>query len=95
MPEGQQPQRHLVTNVGPQDQTLPGRGGGVRLSAAQRLHISQPAVSMQINNLEKRRNTVLFDRSGRNIRRAQTRAQAAFWDFCYSKEIRGFLRTAA
>lgn len=35
--------------------------------AAQRLHISQPAVSMQISNLEKRLNTVLFDRSGRNI----------------------------
>jgi DNA-binding transcriptional LysR family regulator len=35
--------------------------------AAQRLHISQPAVSMQISNLEKRLSTVLFDRSGRNI----------------------------
>jgi len=37
-------------------------------AAAQRLHISQPAVSMQISNLEKRLNTVLFDRSGRNVR---------------------------
>ena len=36
--------------------------------AAQRLHVSQPAVSMQISNLEKRLNTILFDRSGRNIR---------------------------
>ena len=36
--------------------------------AAQRLHISQPAVSMQISNLEKRLNTLLFDRSGRSIR---------------------------
>ena len=37
-------------------------------AAAERLHISQPAVSMQINNLETRLNTILFDRSGRNIR---------------------------
>ncbi len=36
--------------------------------AAERLHISQPAVSMQINSLEKRLNALLFDRSGRNIR---------------------------
>jgi DNA-binding transcriptional LysR family regulator len=36
-------------------------------AAAERLHISQPAVSMQINNLEKRLNTNLFDRSGRSI----------------------------
>jgi DNA-binding transcriptional LysR family regulator len=35
--------------------------------AARRLHVSQPAVSMQISNLESRLNTVLFDRSGRNI----------------------------
>ena len=35
--------------------------------AAKRLHVSQPAVSMQISNLESRLNTVLFDRSGRNI----------------------------
>lgn len=35
--------------------------------AAKRLHISQPAVSMQISNLESRLKTVLFDRSGRNI----------------------------
>jgi DNA-binding transcriptional LysR family regulator len=40
-------------------------------AAAERLHISQPAVSMQISNLEKRLNTVLFDRSGRNIRRTE------------------------
>ena len=39
--------------------------------AAKRLRISQPAVSMQINNLEKRLNTILFDRSGRNIRRTE------------------------
>lgn len=37
-------------------------------AAAERLHISQPAVSMQVSNLEKRLNTVLFDRSSRNIR---------------------------
>jgi DNA-binding transcriptional LysR family regulator len=37
-------------------------------AAAARLHVSQPAVSMQISNLEKRLNTALFDRSGRNIR---------------------------
>jgi len=37
-------------------------------AAAARLHISQPAVSMQIHNLEKRLNTALFDRSSRNIR---------------------------
>jgi DNA-binding transcriptional LysR family regulator len=36
-------------------------------AAAARLNISQPAVSMQISNLEKRLNTPLFDRSGRNI----------------------------
>lgn len=36
--------------------------------AAERLHISQPAVSMQINNLEKRLDALLFDRSGRSIR---------------------------
>lgn len=36
-------------------------------AAAERLHISQPAVSMQISNLEKRLNAVLFDRSGRNV----------------------------
>jgi DNA-binding transcriptional LysR family regulator len=36
-------------------------------AAAERLHISQPAVSMQINNLEKRLHTVLFDRSGRGV----------------------------
>lgn len=36
-------------------------------AAAARLNISQPAVSMQISNLEKRLNTTLFDRSGRNI----------------------------
>jgi len=35
--------------------------------AAKRLHVSQPAVSMQMSNLENRLNTVLFDRSGRNI----------------------------
>ena len=35
--------------------------------AAERLHVSQPAVSMQINNLEKRLDTILFDRSGRSI----------------------------
>jgi DNA-binding transcriptional LysR family regulator len=35
--------------------------------AAKRLHISQPAVSMQMSNLENRLDTVLFDRSGRNI----------------------------
>jgi DNA-binding transcriptional LysR family regulator len=37
-------------------------------AAAKRLHISQPAVSMQMSSLEKRLDTVLFDRSGRNIR---------------------------
>jgi DNA-binding transcriptional LysR family regulator len=37
-------------------------------AAAKRLHISQPAVSMQMSNLENRLNTNLFDRSGRNIR---------------------------
>jgi DNA-binding transcriptional LysR family regulator len=35
--------------------------------AAKRLHISQPAVSMQISNLERRLDTILFDRSGRSI----------------------------
>lgn len=39
--------------------------------AARRLHISQPAVSMQISNLESRLNTLLFDRSGRNITRTE------------------------
>jgi DNA-binding transcriptional LysR family regulator len=37
-------------------------------AAADRLHISQPAVSMQISNLESRLNLTLFDRSSRNIR---------------------------
>jgi DNA-binding transcriptional LysR family regulator len=37
-------------------------------AAAERLHISQPAVSMQISNLESRLNMTLFDRSSRNIR---------------------------
>jgi DNA-binding transcriptional LysR family regulator len=37
-------------------------------AAADRLHISQPAVSMQISNLETRLNMSLFDRSSRNIR---------------------------
>ena len=37
-------------------------------AAADRLHISQPAVSMQISNLETRLNMTLFDRSSRNIR---------------------------
>ncbi len=37
-------------------------------AAAIRLNISQPAVSMQIRNLEKRLNTPLFDRSKRNIK---------------------------
>jgi DNA-binding transcriptional LysR family regulator len=37
-------------------------------AAAARLNVSQPAVSMQISNLEKRLNTSLFDRSGRNIK---------------------------
>ena len=37
-------------------------------AAAERLHISQPAVSMQISNLETRINTKLFDRSGRSVR---------------------------
>jgi DNA-binding transcriptional LysR family regulator len=36
--------------------------------AADRLHISQPAVSMQISNLETRLNMTLFDRSSRAIR---------------------------
>lgn len=36
-------------------------------AAAERLHISQPAVSMQISNLEKRLDTLLFDRSSRTI----------------------------
>ncbi len=36
-------------------------------AAAERPHISQPAVSMQISNLEKRLDTLLFDRSSRNI----------------------------
>ena len=36
-------------------------------AAAERLHVSQPAVSMQISNLERRLNTILFDRSSRNI----------------------------
>lgn len=36
--------------------------------AAERLHISQPAVSMQIGNLEARLNMTLFDRSSRAIR---------------------------
>jgi DNA-binding transcriptional LysR family regulator len=37
-------------------------------AAADRLHISQPAVSMQISNLETRLNMTLFDRSSRAIR---------------------------
>jgi DNA-binding transcriptional LysR family regulator len=37
-------------------------------AAAERLRISQPAVSMQISNLEKRLDTPLFDRSGRSVR---------------------------
>lgn len=36
-------------------------------AAAERLHISQPAVSMQISNLERRLNVMLFDRSSRAI----------------------------
>lgn len=40
--------------------------------AAERLHISQPAVSMQIHNLERRLNTTLFDRSGRSIRMTES-----------------------
>jgi len=35
--------------------------------AAKQLHISQPAVSMQVQNLERRLNSVLFDRSGRSV----------------------------
>lgn len=36
-------------------------------TAAEQLHVSQPAVSQQIQNLERRLDTVLFNRSGRNV----------------------------
>ncbi len=36
-------------------------------TAAEQLHVSQPAVSQQIQNLERRLDTLLFNRSGRNI----------------------------
>lgn len=43
-------------------------------AAAQRLHLSQPAVSQHIQGLEQRLGAVLFDRSGRRIKLSATGA---------------------
>jgi DNA-binding transcriptional LysR family regulator len=44
---------------------------GTMTSAAQRLHVSQPALSRAIRELEQELQTVLFERVGRNVRLAE------------------------